>query len=83
MENVNNNEIQKGNTFKLGIYFEIDVPRNFKDSILNSVILGLYEYKQRENEDWNCDLDTKIKIQNDLLIRLQSELEQLIVKVVE
>lgn len=83
MENINNNEIQKGNTFKLEIYFEIDVPRNFKDSILNSVILGLSEYKQRENEDWNCDFDTKIKIQNDLLMRLQSELEQLIVKVVE
>ncbi len=78
-----NDEIQTGNTFKLGISFEIDVPKNFKDSVFNSIILGLSEYKNRENEEWNCDLDTKIKVQNDLLMRLQSEIEQLIVKVEE
>ena len=80
MEN-GNNETQKGNTFKLGIRFEIDVPRNFKESIFNSIVLGLHEYRTRENEEWNCDLDTKIRIQNELIMKLQSELEQLIEKV--
>lgn len=78
-----NNEVQKGNTFKLGISFEIDVPKNFKESVFNSIILGLLEYKSREDEIWNSDLDLKIKIQNDLLMRIQSEIEQLIVKVEE
>lgn len=80
MEN-GNNETQKGNTFKLGIRFEIDVPRNFKESIFNSIVLGLHEYRTRENEEWNCDFDTKIRIQNELIMKLQSELEQLIEKV--
>lgn len=82
MEN-GNDKVQTGNTFKLGIAFEIDVPKNFKESIFNSIILGLSEYRNRENEQWNCDIDTKIKIQNNLLMRLQSEIEQLIVKVEE
>ena len=80
MEN-GNNETQKGNTFKLGICFEIDVPRNFKESIFNSIVLGLHEYRTRENEEWNCDFDTKIRIQNELIMKLQSELGQLIEKV--
>lgn len=79
----NNNKIQNGNTFKLGISFEIDVPKDFKDSVFNSIILGLSEYKNRENETDNWDLDVKIRVQNDLLMRIQSEIEQLIVKVEE
>lgn len=78
-----NDKVQNGNTFKLGISFEIDVPNNFRDSVFNSIILELSEYKSRENEKWNSDLDIKIKIQNDLLMRIQSEIEQLIVKVEE
>ncbi len=80
---MDNNESTKGNTFKLGISFEIDVPKSFKESVFNSIILGLSEYKNRENEVWNSDLDTKIRVQNDLLMRIQSEIEQLIVKVEE
>ena len=82
MEN-ENDKTQNGNTFKLGIAFEIDVPKNFRTSVFNSIILGLQEYQIRENENWNNDEDLKIKIQNDLLMRLQSEIEQLIVKVEE
>ena len=77
---IRNEETQKGNTFKLGICFEIDVPKNFGESIFNSIILGLHEYKTRENEEWNCDIDKKTNIQNNLLMRLQNEIEQLIVK---
>ena len=80
MEN-GNNKTQNGNTFKLGIAFEIDVPQDFKTSVFNSIILGLHEYQSREKEEWNSDIDLKIRIQNDLLMRLQSEIEQLIVKV--
>lgn len=82
MEN-GNDKTQNGNTFKLGIAFEIDVPKDFRTSVFNSIILGLQEYRIREEEDWNNETDLKIKIQNDLLMRLQSEIEQLIVKVEE
>lgn len=82
MENGNNEPI-KGNTLKISICFEIDVPDNFRESVLNSIILGLAEYKNRENEKWNHDLDLKIRVQNDLLMRIQNEIEQLIVKVEE
>lgn len=82
MEN-GNNKTQNGNTFKLGITFEIDVPKDFKTSVLNSIILGLQEYRIKEEEDWNNETDLKIKVQNDLLMRIQSEIEQLIVKEVE
>ena len=64
----------------MGVCFEIDVPKNFEESIFNSIILGLHEYKARENEVWNCDIDKKISIQNNLLMRLQNEIEQLIVQ---
>lgn len=79
MEN-GNNKTQNGNTFKLEITFEIDVPKNFKTSVLNSIILGLQEYRIKEEEDWNNETELKIKVQNDLLMRIQSEIEQLIVK---
>ena len=82
MEN-GNDKTQNGNTFKLGIAFEIDVPKDFRTSVFNSIILGLQVYLIREVEDWNNETDLKIKIQNDLLMRLQSEIEQLIVKVEE
>lgn len=82
MEN-GNNKTQNGDTFKLGIAFEIDVPKNFKTSVFNSIILGLQEYRIREEDNWNNETDLKIKVQNDLLMRIQSEIEQLIVKEVE
>lgn len=82
MEN-GNNKTQNGNTFKLGIAFEIDVPKDFKTSVFNSIILGLQEYRIKEEEDRNNETDLKIKVQNDLLMRIQSEIEQLIVKEVE
>ena len=80
-ERMENNEIQNGDTNMLGIVFEIDVPKKFSESVFNSIILGLHEYQSREKEEWNSDIDLKIRIQNDLLMRLQSEIEQLIVKV--
>ena len=82
MEN-GNSKIQNGDTFKLGITFEIDVPKDFKTSVFNSIILGLQEYRIKEEEDWNNETELKIKVQNDLLMRIQSEIEQLIVKEVE
>lgn len=80
---MDNNEIKEGNTFKLSIGFEIDVPKDFRTSVFNSIILGLQEYQSREKEQWNSDIDLKIRIQNDLLMRLQSEIEQLIIKIEE
>lgn len=79
----NDGKISNGNTFKLGISFDIDVPKNFNESVFNSIILGLVEYKNLEKEEWNTDLELKIKLKNDLIIRIQSELEQLITKVEE
>ena len=79
----NDGKISNGNTFKLGISFDIDVPKNFNESVFNSIILGLVEYKNLEKEEWNTDLELKIKINNDLIMRIQSELEQLITKVEE
>ncbi|MBS1340492.1 MAG: hypothetical protein HP028_04860 [Clostridia bacterium] len=79
----NDGKISNGNTFKLGISFDIDVPKNFNESVFNSIILGLVEYKNLEKEEWNTDLELKIKIKNDLIMRIQSELEQLITKVEE
>ena len=76
---IRNDKVKNGNTFKLGIGFDIDVPKNFKESVFNSIILGLLEYKNREKEEWNHDIDEKEKIQNNLLMRLQNEIEQLIV----
>ena len=76
---IRNDKVKNGNTFKLGICFDIDVPKNFKESVFNSIILGLLEYKNREKEEWNHDIDEKEKIQNNLLMRLQNEIEQLIV----
>lgn len=78
----NDDKISNGNTFKLGISFDIDVPKNFNESVFNSIILGLVEYKNLE-EEWNTDLELKIKLKNDLIMRIQSELEQLITKVEE
>ena len=57
--------------------------KNFNESVFNSIILGLVEYKNLEKEEWNTDLELKIKIKNDLIMRIQSELEQLITKVEE
>lgn len=79
----NDGKISNGNTFKLGISFDIDVPKNFNESVFNSIILGLVEYKNLEEEEWNTDLELKIKLKNDLIMRIQSELEQLITKVEE
>lgn len=79
----NDGKISNGNTFKLGISFDIDIPKNFNESVFNSIILGLVEYKNLEKEEWNTDLELKIKIKNDLIMRIQSELEQLITKVEE
>nr|DAT72576.1 MAG TPA: hypothetical protein [Caudoviricetes sp.] len=79
----NDGKISNGNTFKLGISFDIDVPKNFNESVFNSIILGLVEYKNLEKEEWNTDLELKIKLKNDLIMRIQSELEQLITKVEE
>lgn len=79
----NDGKISNGNTFKLGISFDIDVPKNFNESVFNSIILGLVEYKNLEKEEWNTDLELKIKIKNNLIMRIQSELEQLITKVEE
>lgn len=79
----NDGKISNGNTFKLGISFDIDVPKNFNESVFNSIILGLVEYKNLEKEEWNTDLELKIKIKNGLIMRIQSELEQLITKVEE
>ena len=79
----NDGKISNGNTFKLGISFDIDVPKNFNETVFNSIILGLVEYKNLEKEEWNTDLELKIKIKNDLIMRIQSELEQLITKVEE
>ena len=79
----NEGKISNGNTFKLGISFDIDVPKNFNESVFNSIILGLVEYKNLEKEEWNTDLELKIKLKNDLIMRIQSELEQLITKVEE
>lgn len=79
----NDDKISNGNTFKLGISFDIDVPKNFNESVFNSIILGLVEYKNLEKEEWNTDLELKIKLKNDLIMRIQSELEQLITKVEE
>lgn len=74
------NKIKDEVTYKLEIRFKIDVPIDFKTSVFNSIILGLQEYQNREKEEWHGDIDLKIRIQNDLLIRLQSEIEQLIIK---
>lgn len=79
----NDGKISNGNTFKLGISFDIDVPKNFNESVFNSIILGLVEYKNLEKEEWNTDIELKIKLKNDLIMRIQSELEQLITKVEE
>lgn len=79
----NDGKISNGNTFKLGISFDIDVPKNFNESVFNSIILGLVEYKNLEKEEWNTDLELKIKLKNYLIMRIQSELEQLITKVEE
>lgn len=79
----NDGKVSNGNTFKLGISFDIDVPKNFNESVFNSIILGLVEYKNLEKEEWNTDLELKIKFKNDLIMRIQSELEQLITKVEE
>ena len=79
----NDGKISNGNTFKLGISFDIDVPKNFNESVFNSIILGLVEYKNLQKEEWNTDLELKIKLKNDLIMRIQSELEQLITKVEE
>lgn len=79
----NDGKVSNGNTFKLGISFDIDVPKNFNESVFNSIILGLVEYKNLEKEEWNTDLELKIKLKNDLIMRIQSELEQLITKVEE
>ena len=79
----NDGKISNGNTFKLGISFDIDVPKNFNESVFNSIIIGLVEYKNLEKEEWNTDLELKIKLKNDLIMRIQSELEQLITKVEE
>lgn len=79
----NDGKISNGNTFKLGISFDIDVPKNFNESVFNSIILELVEYKNLEKEEWNTDLELKIKLKNDLIMRIQSELEQLITKVEE
>lgn len=79
----NDGKISNGNTFKLGISFDIDVPKDFNESVFNSIILGLVEYKNLEKEEWNTDLELKIKLKNDLIMRIQSELEQLITKVEE
>lgn len=70
-------------TQKRIINFEIDVPTNFEESVFNSIILGLLEYEARKYDEWKTDLDVKVKIQNDLLMRIQSEIEQLIIKEVE
>lgn len=79
----NDGKISNGNTFKLGISFDIDVPKDFNESVFNSIILGLVEYKNLEKEEWNTNLELKIKLKNDLIMRIQSELEQLITKVEE
>jgi hypothetical protein len=79
----NDGKVSNGNTFKLGISFDIDVPKNFNESVFNSIILGLVEYKNLEKEEWNTDPELKIKLKNDLIMRIQSELEQLITKVEE
>lgn len=75
----NDNEILLN---KLTISFDIDVPKCFNESVFNSIILGLAEYKNLEKEEWNAD-ELKIKFENDLIMRIQAEFEQLIKKIEE
>lgn len=66
---------EKYKTYKIGIMFEIDVPKDMQKSILNSVVIGINDYKNMM-DDFNIPIEAK----NDLITRIQNELEQLKIK---
>lgn len=69
-----NNKIKTGDTFKIRITFDIDVPRNMEDSIFNSIIMGIYDYKMIK-EDRNIPQ----KYKNKLLMNIQRETDNLLI----
>lgn len=75
MEEEEEQKITTGNTFKIRITFDIDVPRNIRESIFNSIILGLREYKSIEE-----DFSVEQKYKNELLMNIQSEIDNLMIQ---
>lgn len=69
-----NNKLKTGDTFKIRINFDIDVPRNMEDSIVNSIIMGIHEYKMIKEDTYIPQ-----KYKNELLMNIQREIDNLII----
>lgn len=66
-----------GETKKIIISFDIDVPTTVSDSILNSIVLGLYQYKNEKDLEFP-NKERKIKSLNKTLMTIQSQIDDLI-----
>lgn len=69
-----NNKTKTGDTYKIRITFDIDVPRNMEDSIFNSIIMGIHQYKMIKE-----DIYIPQKNKNELLMNIQREIDNLII----
>lgn len=67
-------ENKKFETYKYTLCFDIDVPRNLEESIFNSIIIGINQFKYMKD-----DGETTYRIRNNLLMKIQEELDQLMI----
>ena len=67
-------ENKKFETNKYTLCFDIDVPKNFEESIFNSIIIGIHQFKYMKD-----DGETTYRDRNNMLIKIQEELDQLMI----
>ncbi len=67
-------ENKKFKTCKYTLGFDIDVPRNLEESIFNSIIIGIHQFKYMKD-----DGETTYRDRNNLLMKIQEELDQLMI----
>lgn len=66
--------------YKLYKTFEINVPKNWRESTLNTIIQDLSELYQIEKYDGYTDYEIKIKTLNKIIDNMKIQLETLKIK---
>lgn len=63
------NEVTNGNTNKIYLSFELDVPKNGYASNFNTLVLDIYELKESDRYEKTSQMD--LRVHNQLLNEIQ------------
>lgn len=63
------NETTNGNTYKIHLNFELDIPQNGYESNFNTLVLDVFELKESNRYEKTSQMD--LRIHNQLLTEIQ------------